>query len=1176
LGAWFRPRLEILEDRTLPSTFVVTSTYDDGRFGSLRCAMNQANADSDPVSTIDFNISWNDPGHFYYRDDGTPGQLSRANVTPVPSNTASDADLANAALVGAGNTIDPDWAHSWWTIAPSTALPQLTKPVIIDGYSQSGASANTLAGVGALGVAPSESQGDNAVLTIELDGEHVTTTDDGIVRPDTIRGLVINRFESGAAIAGGHGPVQGDFIGTDVSGTLALGNLQGVRWTDIVGGSTPDARNLISGNIYGIIPSVSQIQGNFIGTDITGTKALGNTEGIDIAYDDGNTIIGNLISGNIGFGIGNDRDGTQIQGNFIGTDVTGEHPLGNSKGIFTDGSALIGGTAAGSGNLISGNEGGVDIRAPGILVQGNFIGTDVMGTSTLGNTKGGILFQDAGSNDTVGGIAPGAGNIIAGSGIAINGTSGNMIEGNYIGTNPEGSVLVGGDIAILDGSNNVIGGTAPGAGNVIANCDRGIDIAQEPGGATPENNSIINNNLFNNYEGIRATLAVNTTISGNTISNSQATGVHETGCSGGTISANSISLTSAGQGIQLDATGSTATFNVAVNKNTISSNQSNGIALVDGGNNLIDSNTIENNHRSGVFIGWFVGSSNNVVSNNTIAFNSDRGVDVALASTGNTISTNSIFANGNSGILLEPPANDNQAAPVLTSVAGSAASPTISGSLTSVANSTFRIEFFANPTPGNLANTEGQTLLGSIYVTTDAGGNASFNASGLAALPAGQNYLTATATVATPAGSGYTFGDSSQFSPYLHFVYQFGGFLPPLSNNLAFNQNRTIPIKWRLKDLAGALVTSLSAVTSLQVAPVLSGGGLGTPFNPTPTAGTSLRNDGLQYIFNWDTKGVAVGTYEILLTLADGTLQTKTLQIVTKCGSNGLIVNGTSGTTTTVGGLLGGDITLYVDNTNGDLTADELTRVQDAVTAVDAVTEPYGVKVEEVSDPTLADVTLNMDITSAVGGYADGVLGCTTDAGQITIINGWNFYAGSDATQIGSGQYDFETVVTHELGHALGLGHSTDSTSVMYATLNAGTVNRSLTTADLNVPDSDTSGACGLHAAVVDVGRISNPSSADFGRIGNPSYEDSRDMASAMLAADPSRDANMGLRTLAARDIVFANGLANAPGGQALVLAANFGSRDSSPIFAAQPPRADDDLLFAAPLFPEPQPGWDR
>jgi hypothetical protein len=106
-----------------------------------------------------------------------------------------------------------------------------------------------------------------------------------------------------------------------------------------------------------------------------------------------------------------------------------------------------------------------------------------------------------------------------------------------------------------------------------------------------------------------------------------------------------------------------------------------------------------------------------------------------------------------------------------------------------------------------------------------------------------------------------------------------------------------------------------------------------------------------------------------------------------------------------------------------------------------------------------------MGTSSAVGGYADGVLGCTTDAGRITILAGWDWYAGSDLTQIGMGQYDFETVVIHELGHALGLGHSASPTSVMFVTLAAGTVNRVLAPADLNVPDTD-GGACGLHAAI--------------------------------------------------------------------------------------------------------------
>jgi hypothetical protein len=126
-------------------------------------------------------------------------------------------------------------------------------------------------------------------------------------------------------------------------------------------------------------------------------------------------------------------------------------------------------------------------------------------------------------------------------------------------------------------------------------------------------------------------------------------------------------------------------------------------------------------------------------------------------------------------------------------------------------------------------------------------------------------------------------------------------------------------------------------------------------------------------VANWQTKSLAAGSYQIVLTLADGTTQTKTIQLTASGSSAGLVTDGSTGTAT-AGTLLGGEVDLYVDNSNGDLTSDELARIQDAVASVDTTIAPYGVVINEVSDPTQANVTLSMNATSS---WAESLSACS-------------------------------------------------------------------------------------------------------------------------------------------------------------------------------------------------------
>jgi hypothetical protein len=359
------------------------------------------------------------------------------------------------------------------TILPLSVLPTVTDPVVIDGYTQPGASPNTiLSGFGS-----------DAVLMIELDGTNAGTGIDGLYIAggnSTVRGLAINRF-GGAGTQFGNAGVQigfsganvieGNFIGVDITGTSALGNAgSGVRITspnNTIGGTTAAARNVISGNRFnGVFIAATaadgnEIRGNFIGTDTTGTASLGNSfEGIRIVSASNNTIGGavdsarNVISGNQnGISIlGEQTDANLVLGNFIGTDVVGTTPLGNARtGIYIDGpNNIVGGTTTGAGNLISGNgSDGVVIAgvfltgdpvpggATGNRVQGNFIGTDVSGISAVSNGGNGI-FVNAASNSTIGGMAVGATNTVAfnsGDGVMVRTCCGLPGTGNAILSN---------------------------------------------------------------------------------------------------------------------------------------------------------------------------------------------------------------------------------------------------------------------------------------------------------------------------------------------------------------------------------------------------------------------------------------------------------------------------------------------------------------------------------------------------------------------------------------------------------------------------------------------------------------------------------------------------------------------------------------------------------------------
>ncbi len=234
------------------------------------------------------------------------------------------------------------------TISPQTLLPDVTEPVKIDGYTQKGARENTL------------TTGSNARLRIQISDPGALSMGLRLIAGrSTVRGLVVNGFHTGLEMAdGGSNKILGNFIGTDSTGTQAVGNNTGISLSsssdNLVGGKNPAARNLVSANattgvsIFGLTgepANENRILGNLIGTTSTGSGDLGNGFG-------GNGGNGIRINGQDGTTMDNAVGGTEpgtanvvAHSTYIGVNIlkgTGNTVLGNSiygsriQGINTD------------------------------------------------------------------------------------------------------------------------------------------------------------------------------------------------------------------------------------------------------------------------------------------------------------------------------------------------------------------------------------------------------------------------------------------------------------------------------------------------------------------------------------------------------------------------------------------------------------------------------------------------------------------------------------------------------------------------------------------------------------------------------------------------------------------------------------------------------------------------
>jgi YVTN family beta-propeller protein len=829
-----------------PSSGTVTNTNDSGT-GSLREAIDFAN--QNPGTLIEFKISAQDPGF-----DPVAGAFFIRPQNPLPPITMNGTMIDGTTQTGFTGNTNPDGPEivinggqaGTMTIGFNilNASNCLIRGLVINGFSLSGISINGTGatnnrvegcyiGANERGDAAVANGKDGVVITDGAQNNAVGGAGGAAGMGNLISGNAENGVIIGGAGANGN-RVQGNRIGVNRTGEAALPN--GMNGVIIFGGAsnntiggvgmTGGESNVISGNgqngivIGGAGVSGNQVADNLIGLNAQGNAAVGNGgHGIQITDGASNNVIGgmtafedgNTIAGNVGDGVlisGAGTNGNLVRIACIGGDEAcrAKIPNGNNGITIADGAQnnVIGEAASDRGNAVFGNNGhGVlitDTGTTGNRVQRCLVGTNPSGDAGVGNALDGIRVQNGANGNVIGGAGTNEGCLVSGNGrngIVIEGSSSNIIQGSGIGTDISGSADLGNagrGVSIVGASMNVVGGTTASARNVVSG-NGGTGVVLQGSGAT--DNRVQGNFIGTNITGAAALPndfggmdiiqnAANNTIggttqgAGNVISGNKLSGIGiQTGATGNRVQGNFLGADATGgadlgnefDGLFIDNASNNLIGGITAGAgNVISGNNQNGVSIQNGASsNFVQGNRIGaaangmtalGNSGFGVLVD---NASSNTIggsapnADNQIAHNALDGVRVFGNATQNRIQGNN---ENNAGVTANDPGdadaspNKLQNFPTLDSVTSDGNNTTVRGELdsdTDNAKYPVTIEFFSNDTADPSGFGEGQRSIGSVALNAPG----DFNVNNLPPLPIGQ-IVTATATDSD--------GNTSEFS----------------------------------------------------------------------------------------------------------------------------------------------------------------------------------------------------------------------------------------------------------------------------------------------------------------------------------------------------------------------------------------------------------------------------